>query len=155
MSKLTYMQELRDRVSKKASKISQMPPKSNSTYTMEAGTLYEANKQLVTQTAKPLTHAELAGKQAKLDDWFNWIIDTYAMLLCHERRDYTVFHLYSTQNEHPTTVAASELIGCLTGRGEVLSIEETEDKAWEIWLKIGEEVFCYYLFRYDEAVIEC
>lgn len=123
--------------------------------TMEAGTLYDANKQLIAQTAKPLTHLELAPIQEKIDDWFNMIIDTYAMLLCHERRDYTVFHLYETQNEHPTTVAAQELIGCLLDRGEVLSIDEMPDKAWEIWLKIGEEVYCYYLFRYDDAVIEC
>ena len=107
--------------------------KNKEIYSLDSGTLYDANKQLILQSAKPLTHLELAPIQEKIDDWFNWIIDTYAMLLCHERRDYTVFHLYSTQNEHPTTVAAKELMGCLTDRGEILSIEETPDKAWEIW----------------------
>ena len=117
--------------------------------------LYEANKQLILQTIKPLTAPELVPIQSKLSEWFNWIIDTYAMLLCHDRRDYTVFHLYESENPDPPAVAAKELIGCLTDRGEILSIEETEDKAWEIWLKINDEAFCYYLFRYDDAVIEC
>ena len=118
-------------------------------------TLYDMNKQLVEQTCKPLTHLELAAIQPKLEDWFNWIIDTYAMLLCHERRDYTVFHLYENQNENPPAVAANELLGCLTDRGEILSIEENSDHAWEIWLRINKELYCYYLFRYDDAVIEC
>ena len=30
-----------------------------------------------------------------------------------------------------------------------------QDKAWEIWLKIDNTPYCYYLFRYDNAVIEC
>lgn len=118
-------------------------------------TLYDMNKQLVEQTCKPLTHLELAAIQPKLEDWFNWIIDTYAMLLCHERRDYTVFHLYENQNENPPAVAANELLGCLTDRGEILSIEENSDHAWEIWLRINKKLYCYYLFRYDDAVIEC
>ena len=121
---------------------------------LNAGTLYDANKQLLAD-AQPLTHLELGQKQRELDDWFNWIIDTYAMLLCHERRDYTIFHLYETENEHPTEVAARECMGCLSDRGEILAIDETPDKAWEIWLRIEGEVFCYYLFRYDDAVIEC
>ena len=128
--------------------------KKNKQGDLNAGTVYEVNKQLI-QNYEPLTHLELAGIQKKLDDWFNMIIDTYAMLLCHDRRDYTIFHLYETQNEHPTAVAAKECIGCLAERGDILSIDPTEDGAWEIWLKIDNEPYCYYLFRYDDAVIEC
>ena len=117
-------------------------------------TMYEANKQLIANM-KPLTHVELVPIQKKVEDWFNWIIDTYAMLLCHDRRDYTIFHLYEKENPNPPGVAAAELIGCLCDRGEILSIEENDDKAWEIWLKIDNQPYCYYLFRYDEAVIEC
>ena len=119
------------------------------------GTLYEMNKQLISQSAKPLGHLELAAVQMKIEDWFNWIIDNYAMLLCHERRDYTIFHLYETENENPPAIAAQELIGCLQDRGDILSIDENKDKAWEIWLMIDKQPYCYYLFRYDEAVIEC
>lgn len=121
---------------------------------MSAGTLYDLNKSIMEN--KPiLTHVELAAVQPKIEDWFNMIIDTYAMLLCHERRDYTIFHLYETQNQNPPAVAAKELITCLRNRGNILSIDETKDKAWEIWLKIDNTPYCYYLFRYDNAVIEC
>lgn len=119
------------------------------------GTLYDMNKQLMSQVAKPLNHLELAAIQEKIEDWFNWNIDTYAMLLCHERRDYTIFHLYEKENENPPAIAAKELILCLLDRGKVLSIDENEDKAWEIWLRINNQPYCYYLFKYDEAVIEC
>lgn len=129
-------------------------PTKNQNIEMSAGTLYDMNKQIM-KDRKPLSHLELAAIQPKVEDWFNMIIDTYAMLLCHERRDYTIFHLYETQNSNPPAVAASEFIGCLTDRGEILAIDETKDKAWEIWLKIDDTPYCYYLFRYDNAVIEC
>lgn len=121
---------------------------------VELGNLYEMNKQLISQTQQPLNHLELAGRQAKLEDWFNWKIDSYAMLLCHERRDYTVFHLYEKANPNPPALAAKELINCLLNRGDILVIDEAEGDAWEIWLRIDKEVYCYYLFNYDNAVIE-
>ncbi len=134
------------------SKMVSFPTQSNKG--ISVGTLYDANKEIM-KTGKPLSHLELAAIQPKLEDWFNWIIDTYAMLLCHERRDYTIFHLYEKQNPNPPAIAAKELLECLNNRGEILSIDETSDKAWEIWLKIKDQSYCYYLFRYDDAVIEC
>ena len=76
------------------------------------------------------------------------------MLLCHDRRDYTIFQLSSSSTaEH---FAARECLGCCTDRGEVYSIEKTEDnQAYEIWIKIDDEPYCYYLFPYDNAVIKC
>lgn len=123
-------------------------------FEMPAGTLYDMNKQII-QDLTPLTDMELGGIQPKLSEWFNWIIDTYAMLLCHERRDYTIFHLYETQNQDPPAVASRELIQCLKNRGEIYSIDLNSDNAWEIWLKINNTPYCYYLFKYDDAVIEC
>jgi hypothetical protein len=119
------------------------------------GNMYDMNKQIMDQVGSPINPIELYPYQKKIEDWFNWKIDSYAMLLCHERRDYTVFHLYEKQNPNPPALAAQEFIGCLLDRGDVLSIEETEDKqAWEIWLRIDGQSFCYYLFPYDNAVIE-
>lgn len=118
-------------------------------------TLYDANKQLIKQTAKDMNHLELVVKQKQLEDWFNMEIDNYAMLLCNERRDFTIFHLYENQNPNPPAVAASECLGCLTDRGTIVSMDLNKDKAWEIWLKIEDEPYCYYLFCYDNAVIEC
>lgn len=118
-------------------------------------TIYDANKQIMDQTAKKMTHVELAKKQEQLEDWFNMSIDCYAMLLCNDRRDYTIFHLYEAQNPNPAGVAAKECIGCLTDRGDILSIDKADGDAWEIWLKINNKSYCYYLFCYDNAVIEC
>ena len=115
--------------------------------------LYDMNKQIMDQVGEPLNHLELAAKQLQIEDWFNWHVDSYAMLLCHERRDYTIFHLYEKQNPNPPALASKELIGCLLDRGEILSIEQT-DMAWEIWLRVDKQSYCYYLFPYDDAVIE-
>ena len=134
------------------SKIINFP--SNHKAEIPAGTLYDMNKQIM-KDRKPLTHVQLAAIQFQLEEWFNMIIDTYAMLLNHDLHDYTIFHLYETQNPNPPAVAAKELFTCLTNRGEILSIDPTEDNAWEIWLKINDTPYCYYLFRYDDAVIEC
>lgn len=124
-------------------------------YNVDLGaTIYDANKQLVKQTEKPLTHPELASKQLLLEDFFE-SIKKYAMLLCHEQRDYTVFNLNPTSITSPFT-AAKETLTCCINRGSILSIDKTEDGiAIEIWINIDDEPYCYYLFPYDEAVIEC
>lgn len=120
-----------------------------------AGNLYEANKQLILKTEKPLTHLELANIQLKFEDFFETQVKEYAMLLCHEQRDFTVFHLDAKSITSPH-FAAREALGCCTDRGEIYSIEKTEDnQAYEIWIKIDDDIYCYYLFPYDQAVIEC
>ena len=120
-----------------------------------AGNLYEANKQLILKTEKPLSHLELANIQLKFEDFFETQVKEYAMLLCHEQRDFTVFHLDAKSITSPH-FAAIEALGCCTDRGEVYSIEKTEDdQAYEIWIKIDDDIYCYYLFPYDQAVIEC
>ena len=120
-----------------------------------AGNLYEANKQLVEKTENPLTHPQLANIQLQLENFFETKVKKYAMLLCHEERDYTVFNLDPVSVTSPH-FAAREALGCCTDRGAVYSVEETEDKqAYEIWIKKEDEMYCYYLFPYDQAVIEC
>ena len=117
------------------------------------GTLYDFNKQLILRQGK-LTGKKIESIKKELEDWFNWQIDGYAMLLCRERYDFTVFHLYEKLNRNPPAVAANELIDILKNRGKILSIEQEEDK-WEIWLEIGGEAFAYYLFNCDDWVIQC
>lgn len=122
---------------------------------VQLGNLYDMNKQIMDQIAEPIHELALPPYQLKIENWFNWKVDSYAMLLCHERRDYTVFHLYEKANPNPPSLAARELINCLLDRGDILSIEQTEDEqAWEIWLRIDKKSCCYYLFPYDSGVIE-
>ena len=128
-------------------------------YDIDLGaTVYDANKQLVKQIEKKLNHLELAARQSNLEKYFETNLDKgkkYHMLLCHERRDYTVFNLDEKSLTSPMT-AANEAIGCCTDRGDILSIEKTDDGiAYEIWINIDDDPFCFYLFPYDDAIIEC
>lgn len=129
----------------------------NNTNNISLGTLYDFNKQIMLKQKK-MTKAEINKIKPELEDWFNWQIDGYAMLLCRERYDFTVFHLYEKENPNPPKVAVSELISLLMERGKILSIEKdtaTLNNAWEIWLKIDDDVFAYYLFNCDDWVIQC
>lgn len=118
------------------------------------GNLYDINKQLMA-TMPEMTDAEIDLITPQLEEWFNWKLDGYAMLLCRERYDFTIFHLYEKQNPYPQKVAVSELFELLKERGKILSIEKADENSWEIWIKIDEEAFAFYLFGCDEWVIEC
>ena len=120
------------------------------------GTLYDFNKRLILKQKK-LTNKKIESIKKELEEWFNWQIDGYALLLCRERYDFTIFHLYEKLNRNPPAVAAAELIEVLNNRGEILSIEKdsNDDKVWEIWIKIDQEAFVYYLFNCDDFVIQC
>ena len=121
---------------------------------LSMGNLYDMNKQLVILNGKPLTHMELPNKQTMIAEWFRTNVSEYAMMLCHEERDYTIFHLRGFEITY--NVAAREVIDCCKNRGEIYGIDYTENKdAIEIWIKKEDKMFCYYLFRYDDAVIEC
>ena len=130
--------------------------KSN-THNVSLGTLYDFNKQVILNQGH-MGKSSIERLKPELEEWFNWQIDGYAMLLCRERYDFTVFHLYEKQNPNPPQIAVTELIDLLKSRGKILSIEKDSDimnNAWEIWLEIDEEAFVYYLFNCDDWVIQC
>lgn len=127
------------------------------THNVSLGTLYDFNKQIISQQ-KNISKSKLESIKLELEEWFNWQIDGYAMLLCRERYDFTIFHLYEKQNPNPPKIAVTELIDLLQNRGKILSIEKDSNiinNAWEIWLKIDNEVFAYYLFNCDDWIIQC
>lgn len=126
------------------------------------GTLYDFNKEAM-KNEKPLDPIIFNRKvQDIAQNMFNFLDDCgdqYWMLLCHERRDYTLFNIIAAVNAEPIV---EELKPTLTNRGQILSIAEQpyEDDelcgAWEIWIRDieTEENFVYYLFQYDKGVIE-
>ena len=134
--------------------------KNNNTHNVSLGTLYDFNKQILSKQKK-LNQFEIDQIKSEIEEWFNWQIDGYAMLLCRERYDFTIFHLYEKQNSNPCKIAVTELIDLLKNRGEILSIEKDTtnsymtNNAWEIWLEIDKEIFVYYLFNCDDWVIQC
>jgi hypothetical protein len=134
---------------------------------VSGGTLYDINKSLVEQDGA--LDEDTVNHLFALDGIVNEYFEThynplpqppfncYYMLLCHEKRNYTLFNKFYYNNE---TVdwgkMLEELKTSLNNRGTLYSIEPTEDRvALEIWLKdFDGDMDCYYLFPYNEGVIE-
>lgn len=116
---------------------------------LSIGNLYDFNKQIM-ETA-PIQ--EKIQMMQTVKNYFLSREHQYYMLLCHEKRNYTIFRL---KNRFAAEKATEEFEVCVDNRGLLQSIDETEDKvALEIWIKDAEGSACYYLFPYDEGVIEC
>ena len=122
---------------------------------IELGNLYDFNKSAMSQF-KPmdmiafnkatLDIAQEMRKAAEENDRHYW------MLLCHERRDYTLFNIIAAELANSIV---NELRPTLSNRGTIIDIEKQEDGAYEIWVRDNEkENFAYYLFPYDNGVIE-
>ena len=122
---------------------------------IKGNTLYEMNQQLMANE-KPLTNFEILNRSKSTTKFFERSPNSYFMLLCHEKRDYTIFKLSGLDS---ATTASKELIECLKNRGSILAIDKAKDNpelAFEIWVRTEEdENLCYYLFNYNEGVIEC
>lgn len=122
---------------------------------IESGlTLYDLNKDLL-QKERALSSTKIKQKRPDIIKFFNEIKNNYYMLLCNELKDYTVFKT-DDKREDTYTIAADELILCMQNRGNILSIERTDDKvALEIWMRIEDKIYVYYAFGYDAAIIDC
>ncbi len=118
------------------------------------GTLYDINKQLVKQNEIKLSKGIINSKKQIIVDFMKKKKNNYYMLLCNERKDYTVFNMLN--KEKNISKAINILIDeCLTNRGEIRGIDLTKDKnAIEIWLLIENEAYIYYFFPYDNGIIE-
>lgn len=126
-------------------------PESTSNITL--GTAYEINKNLVEKYEKELTIEELQNKKNEIINFIQETKGQYYMLLCNDKKDYTIFNILNKNNiEEMINILVDE---CLKNRGIIKGIDLTKDKcAIEIWLSINNEAFCYYFFKYDDAVIE-
>lgn len=135
---------------------------------ISGATLYDLNKQIINQTENPMTDEDLYDaldyivapffkknieQRINKDDFDS----CYFMLLCREDNNYTLFNVRNYLDfQEPVLMACDELRICLKNRGKVYSIENTEDNyAIEIWLQDADKgMLCYYLFPYNEGVIE-
>lgn len=127
----------------------------------EAGNLYDLNKMLVEQNDKKIEGTKLINKIKDVTTIYfqeKTLNFQYFMLLCHEKRDYTIFKMNKNLSSEKNILLTQETLRqCFLNRGAVYSLERTEDKqAIEIWLKDKEEhqIFCYYLFPCDPMVVE-
>ena len=139
--------------------------KKNKTTQVAMGTLYEMNQNIIEKNIPTLTEEELQNKKNLIVDFVNNCGNAYYMLLCNDRKDYTIFHrqydsirgIYlDNAGEIDDTLERILVDECLPNRGQTKSIELTENKdAIEIWLSIDGQSYCYYFFPYDSAIIEC
>lgn len=125
----------------------------------ELGTLYDMNKNLIQNSEKALSQGMLNSKKEEIKNFLKKTNNEYYMLLCHERRDYTLFDIgYETYNTHKEKCqkTVDVLIDeCLQNRGEIRGIDITKDKqAIEIWVSIEDDSYAYYFFPYDKGVID-
>lgn len=124
---------------------------------IELGNLYDINKELMKK--EPVLDPILFNRKikeisAEMKIQCEEMDRHYWMLLCHDRRDYTMFNIISAEE---ASSIEFELGPTLRNRGKILSIDQQKDGNWEIWIRdehIEEENFAYYLFNYDAAVIE-
>lgn len=120
------------------------------------GTLYDVNKNLVLKNEIELTDGVVNSKKEIITNFMRQMNNAYYMLLCNEKKDYTVFRMNDKDSDDSIREIVSILVDeCLKNRGEIRGIDLTKDKdAIEIWLIIEDEAYCYYFFPYDVAIIE-
>jgi hypothetical protein len=127
--------------------------KKKETKQIAMGTLYDLNKSIVEKNIDALSEEDMQNKKNLIIKFLEDTDNIYYMLLCNDRKDYTVFHHLDTNIECLQDVLIDE---CLPNRGYTKSIELTKNNdAIEIWISIDGDSYCYYFFPYDEAIIEC
>ena len=111
--------------------------------------LYEYSKQVV---ANEVPMDPILFNKKMIEVSMDMVEHTYMMLLCHDRRDYTIFHIANTDKK----LAAKEISETLHNRGKILLVDKQKDGSWEIWIRdsLTDENFAYYLFPYDNGVVE-
>ena len=87
--------------------------------------------------------------------WENAPFDSYLMMLCREKNDYTLFDF----NGNDAGNFVNDIFECFANRGlGIVNIEIIDDgAAMEIWVKEPgqmENADLYYLFPADQMVIE-
>lgn len=118
---------------------------------LDLGTLYDFNKEAI-KNEKPLDPIQFNLKVNEVAVELQEREAQYWMLLCHERRDYTIFNIIACQNHKDIEF---ELKPTLLNRGNIISIDKQPDENWEIWIRDeNNENFAYYLFPYDDGIIE-
>lgn len=130
-------------------------PDKKKTSNVVLGTAYEINKNLVEKYEKELTIEEKENKKQEISTFIRDTNNRYYMLLCNDRKDYTIFSLLDGEKDKSEDTAVILVDECLFNRGIVKGIDLTENKdAFEIWLSIDKEAYCYYFFPYDNAIVE-
>lgn len=116
-------------------------------------TLYDLNKAMLMNC--PIAEEnEMAELRHELINFFNDIVDTYAILVCNDLRYYTLLKKDDGCEEGVQKV----IIECIElGLGaKVITWSKDEDTdIFEIWVRKDNEMYCVIFADYSEGVIKC
>lgn len=114
-------------------------------------TQYDMYKQLYFKT-EPLKPDALNSRLNTIGNWYSAKKpNTYFMLLCRERNDYTIIHLA----EPKFYEATQELKEVLDSRGTIVDMEYVHGlDSWQCWVKNDIDAVMYMLFPCDDFVVE-
>lgn len=99
------------------------------------GTLYDLNKDLVKKTEVKLAEGVLNSKKEIIKNFIYKTNNNYYMLLCNERKDYTIFDFKKDRDNYdwdtPICMDCAKCLvdECLVNRGEIRGIDLTKDKS--------------------------
>lgn len=117
---------------------------------VEMGTLYDLNKQIMLQLP-PQNKTTMDYNWNVIGDWFGKDKTRWFMIMCKERSDFTFLHILNNN----FLAGVQELQEILGSRGEVRAIQyQHGEDAFEIWVKIEDEIFMFMLFGADWMVVE-
>lgn len=112
--------------------------KNNTSKQVSLGTsLYDMNKSLIEKQVPDLTDEEMQNKKTLIIDFINNTGNQYYMLLCNDKKDYTIFRREMNENneflDNIETPDRDKLWNvlideCLPNRGRTKSIELTENQ---------------------------
>lgn len=125
---------------------------------VSVGSLYELNQQAYDKI-KPLNITQKKEQFSNLYEWAKEQRCDYLMLLCHERRDYTILRFKTREDKKYYNGIYNDLAECLNNRGRLLDVRYLQDQdAWEIWVRIFEDKthqnYMYMLFNAEGFVME-
>ncbi len=113
--------------------------------------LYDLNKSLVRSLPDPDIDT-LGDYQQKINSYHHKMNNNYYLLLCKDYNYYTVFHY------EPTIIADSfgkSVLDCIADVGKIKTLDQNnEQDAIEIWVDINDDIYMFYLFRYDVGVVD-
>ena len=112
--------------------------------------MYDLNKESMSQI-EPLDPIWFNKRCKDIADKITYSGSKFWLLLNRERYDITMFVISMDGG-----TLAQELIECLNNRGSIIDLTEREDGSYEIWIRdlATKENFVYYLFNYENGVIE-
>ena len=109
--------------------------------------LYDLNKSMILKEGKTLTDREI---EEVINKFGNTDVECYYLLLNKELSHYTVFDTFKDFHHTDFGPCVVEIINSF---GRIYYAEEKDERI-ELWVKIEDEVYCFFLFPYGDCVIE-